>query len=113
MPAFRSTPRGERASNCRDAFRPDGIFRPWRSRRVKGAASDYFILDAAGAEPRAESRRRPIFEHGEHPPFDAPCPPWHPPTFGRQRWCARQVLVVRRIGGADGVAGGSWLRSDG
>jgi hypothetical protein len=27
---------------------------------------------AAGAEPRAKNRRWPIFEHGEHPPVDAP-----------------------------------------
>ena len=36
--ALCSTPRGERASHCRDALRPDGTWRAWRARRVKGAA---------------------------------------------------------------------------
>ena len=37
-PALCSTPRGERASKCRDALRPDAICRPRCARRVKGAA---------------------------------------------------------------------------
>ena len=41
------------------------------------------LSGAAGAEPRAENRCLPIFEHGEHRPFDVPEPrgifPWvHP-----------------------------------
>jgi hypothetical protein len=37
-PALCSTPRGERASKCRDALRPDTSCRARRARRVKGAA---------------------------------------------------------------------------
>ena len=51
---------------------------------------------AAGAEPRAENRRLPIFEHGEHLPFDPPCAPWHPALHRSDR-VVRRLLVVCRV----------------
>jgi hypothetical protein len=62
-------PRGERASMCRDAPRPDTICTSRSARLVKGAA----LTCAAGAEPRAgPSVLHGRNEHGEHPPFGRP-----------------------------------------
>jgi len=48
---------------------------------------------AAGAQPRAGEA-----EHGEHPPFDAPCAPWH------LRAGHEIVLLLSRIAREHGVA---------
>ena len=75
-----STPRGERASMCRGAPRPDTTRRPRRAERGNGAARQR----GGSAATRRPARVSGLDEHGEHPPVAAvehrgtsPVSRWH------------------------------------
>jgi hypothetical protein len=61
-----------RRARCVDVSgRPSSRHHPSATAR-KACQRRRALSCAAGAEPRAENRLLPVFEHGEHPPFDAP-----------------------------------------
>ena len=92
-PALCSTPRGERASKCRDALRPDAICRPRCARRVKGAARFLARRERSHAQKIGVCR---FSSMASTCPFDPPCAPWHPALHRSDR-VVRRLLVVCRV----------------